>query len=92
MSIVSPILTMILSGLAYWIWRKVKGLLTENRDLAKRMDMKLDAMANNQHMHEEADLALFNSLGNRLSKAEGSIEILVQVLASREGGVKVHSD
>ena len=81
----SPLATLILTGLAWAAWRSFKNLLTENKAMVGRMDTKLDAVVEHQRLHDESDTAMFASHSSRLSKAEGALEVLVQILASKEG-------
>ena len=89
-SALSPLATAILSALAWAAWRSFKNLLTENKTLVTKMDAKLDAVVEHQRLHDEADLAQFANHSSRLSKAEGALEVLVQILASKEGKALDH--
>lgn len=62
--------------------RYVEPLATKVDDLSR----KTDAQTATSIAHQEADSALFTSLGNRMSTSEGKIEVLIQVLASQVQG------
>ena len=84
-SALSPLVTSTLIALGYWGWRQFKNMLNENRALVASMDKKLDKLASGQKDHDELDSARFDNHAARLSKVEGATDVLIQILAAREG-------
>ena len=88
-SALSPLVTTILMALLYWGWQQFKRLLNENRELVGKMDEKLDSIVRSQDDHSASDRALFDNHAGRISKAEGALEVLVQIAAAKES--KTHT-
>ena len=70
-----------------WGWRRffarVDAGRSETLTALQALSTEVHEHAEQSRLHQEQDTALFTNHGNRLSRAEGSIDVLTQIVAAR---------